>query len=206
MIAAAGMLGLVAALVGCAPAESAADTAPRPERSTTAPAPASPEPTVDPAPAEPVAAPLGEGVEPAAIRIAAIDLDEPLIDLGIKSDGSMYVPAEWNDVGWFTGGGRPGGRGPTVIAGHVDSVSEPAVFYRLAELVPGDTVEVTDVNGAVTTYAVSEVTDFPKAQFPTGRVFGALPTDELRLITCGGFFDPSAASYVDNTVVFAVRV
>ncbi|MET0590617.1 MAG: class F sortase, partial [Naasia sp.] len=124
---------------------------------------------------------------------------------GIKADGTMGVPSDWDAVGWFTGGGKPGGRGPTVIAGHVDSVSAPAVFFRLDELVPGDSVEVVDVDGAVVTYTVSEVADYPKAEFPTSRVFGAIPGDELRLITCGGYFDPAAASYEDNRVVFAVR-
>lgn len=196
-----------AVLIGCARGQSTAipaEIAPSAESSPVTPAPL---PSAEPPTSAPVAAAaqLGAGVEPASVRIPAIDLDEPLIGLGIKPDGSMYVPAEWNDVGWFTGGGRPGGRGPTVIAGHVDSVSAPAVFARLHELVPGDTIDVTDVNGSVVGYVVTEVTDFPKAQFPTARVFGALPTDEVRVVTCGGAFDTEAASYVDNTVVFAVR-
>jgi len=143
---------------------------------------------------------------PARVSIAAIDLDEPLIDLGISSQGDMEVPSDFDDVGWFTGGGRPGGRGPTVIAAHVDSPTGPAVFLRLEELVPGDAVQVTDTAGSVFSYVVTEVADYPKAAFPTSRVFGAVADDELRLITCGGIFDSAAASYVDNRVVYAQRV
>lgn len=196
----------LAALTGCVPTAAEPLTTPAAgsssPRASAAPAPITATQT-PPAPASPPM--LGDGVAPAQVRIPAIELDEPLIGLGIKADGTMGVPADWDAVGWFTGGGKPGGRGPTVIAGHVDSVTAPAVFSRLAELVPGDTVEVVDVDGALVTYAVDEVLDVPKADFPTGRVFGALPTDELRLITCGGFFDPAAASYEDNRVVFASR-
>lgn len=147
----------------------------------------------------------GIGAEPARVSAPSIGLDEPLIPLGVAADGAMAVPSDFARAGWFVGGGRPGGRGPTVIAGHVDSLSGPAVFARLRELAVGAGVSVTGVDGSVTDYVVTEVIDFPKAAFPTARVFGALPNDELRLVTCSGYFDRAAASYVDNRVVFAVR-
>ncbi|RII94702.1 class F sortase, partial [Clavibacter michiganensis] len=148
----------------------------------------------------------GLGAVPTRVAIPAIDLDQPLIDLGIAADGRMEVPVDFDDVGWFTGGGRPGGRGPTVIAAHVDSRVGPAAFGRLAELGVGDEVSVQDVDGGSTRYAVTEVADFAKADFPTARVFGAQPTDQLRLITCGGIFDRSVGHYEDNRVVFAEPV
>ncbi|WP_043676246.1 class F sortase, partial [Clavibacter michiganensis] len=148
----------------------------------------------------------GLGAVPTRVAMPAIELDEPLIDLGIAPDGRMEVPVDFDDVGWFTGGGRPGGRGPTVIAAHVDSRVGPAAFARLAELGVGDEVTVQDVDGGTTRYAVTEVADFAKADFPTARVFGAQPTDQLRLITCGGVFDRSVGHYEDNRVVFAEPV
>ena len=149
---------------------------------------------------------LAEGVVPARVDVPAIDLSEPLIDLGLDGEGAMEVPVDADDVGWFTGGGRPGGRGPTVIAGHVDSTTGPAVFFRLDELVVGDEVTVTDVEGGVVRYTVTEVIDVPKAEFPTARVFGAQPTDQLRLVTCGGAFDRASGHYEENRVVFAEPV
>lgn len=139
------------------------------------------------------------------MSIPRIGIDEPLIDLGLTPAATMEVPADFDEVGWFTGGGRPGGRGPVVIAGHVDSPTGPAVFFRLHELAAGDLIDVTDANGAPHTYRVVEVADYAKADFPTVRVFGAVAADELRLITCGGVFDQEAGSYEDNRVVFAVR-
>jgi hypothetical protein len=37
-------------------------------------------------------------------------------------------------------------------------------------------------------------------------VYGPTPDAELRLITCGGTFDPQLESYLSNTVVYAVQV
>ncbi|MGJ9407335.1 class F sortase, partial [Nesterenkonia aurantiaca] len=101
-------------------------------------------------------------------------------------------------------GGMPGGRGPTVLAGHLDSTTGPAVFHRLVEMSPGDEVAVTDAAGEIHHYRVERTEVFAKNDFPTREVFGALPEDELRLITCTGLFDVEAGSHEDNHIVFAV--
>lgn len=133
-------------------------------------------------------------------------MERPLIDLGIADDGAMEVPEGGDDIGWFTGGGRPGGHGPTVLAGHVDSVTGPAVFFRLTGLEPGDEVLLENAAGEQIRYLVDRVMDVPKGEFPTGEVFGATAQDELRLITCTGAWDSLARSYEDNHVVFARAV
>jgi sortase (surface protein transpeptidase) len=197
----AGALAIAAALIltGCGSIDDAApESTPRPTITTAPSERPSPPPTA-------AIAPLPLGVVPARVALPAIGLDEPLIDLGIAPDGSMEVPSDYDDVGWFTGGGRPGGRGPLVIAGHVDSPTGIAVFMRLRDLVPGDAVDITDAEGAVHRYVVTETADYPKSAFPTARVFGAVSRDELRLITCGGVYDRAVDSYVDNRVVYAVR-
>jgi hypothetical protein len=55
------------------------------------------------------------------------------------------------------------------------------------------------------TYVVDGVEQYPKNAFPTRTVFGPVPGEALRLITCGGRFDHAARSYRDNIVVYATR-
>jgi hypothetical protein len=165
-------------------------------------------PTAEADPGESAAPPPDAAVDPVGpaapsrLIIPAMDLDEGLIDLGIASDGSMEVPEDAAEVGWFTGGGRPGGKGPTVLAGHVDDQDGPAVFFRLPELQPGDEVQVESADGAQTTYVVDRAAEYSKGEFPTGEVFGATMDDQLRLITCTGPWDSLAQSYSGNHVVF----
>lgn len=149
------------------------------------------------------AAALGDGAIPARVEIPEIGVAEDLIDLGLQADGTMEVPTDWDRAGWFTGGSRPGGPGATVIAGHVDSPTGPAVFFRLTELDVGDRVEMTDVDGALHHYEVYRIEDLPKDDYPTHIVFGATPDDELRLVTCTGEFDGAAQRHLENRVVFA---
>lgn len=136
----------------------------------------------------------------------ALGLDEELIALGLANDGTLEVPADADRVGWFAGGGRPGGAGPTVLAGHVDSRTGPAVFFRLTELAAGDRIEVESAGGSSFRYAVTRAEDVPKNTFPTEAIFGSIPGDELRLITCTGVYDRRAGSHRDNRVVYAVAV
>lgn len=194
--------GVGAALAGALLLTGCAVAAPDPTPIAATPVAPAPAPTPTP---EPTIEPLERGRPPVSVSIPAIGLTQPLIDLGVTPDGTMQVPEDFSAVGWFTPGGRPGGHGPLVIAGHVDSPSGPAVFVRLRDLVPGDTVEVTDDAGTVHAYSVVEIADYPKTAFPTARVFGAVREDQLRLITCGGVFDRSVGSYEDNRVVYAVR-
>jgi sortase (surface protein transpeptidase) len=139
---------------------------------------------------------------PVRLQIAAIGVDSSLMRLGLRSDGSMQVPAGGFPAGWFTGGPTPGEPGPAVIAGHID-MSGPGVFYHLAKVRPGDWVMVTRADGSKPVFRVSQVSRYPKNQFPTKLVYGNINHPGLRLITCGGTFNPQTGHYEENLVVFA---
>ena len=143
---------------------------------------------------------------PARLLLPAIGVDSALVDLDLRDDGSMQVPAEGFPAGWYTGAPTPGELGPAVLAGHVDWAGEPGVFAALHELEPGDEVTVGRADGSTAVFAVTEVAQFSKVAFPTDAVYGDLDHAGLRLITCGGTFDRTARSYVDNVVVFAELV
>ena len=109
-------------------------------------------------------------------------------------------------AGWYTGSPRPGAVGSSVIAGHVDSVRGPAVFYRLGTLRPGERVYVSRADGTMADFSVSRVQTYAKDAFPTAEVYGPAPDPELRLITCGGTFDSTTGHYLSNVVAYATLV
>lgn len=143
---------------------------------------------------------------PTGISIPSIGVDSKLMRLGLNSDGEMQVPAEGFPAGWYTGAPTPGETGPAVIAGHVDWDGEPGVFFDLRKVKAGAIVSVTRGDGTIADFQVTEVTAFPKSEFPTDLVYGTLDYAGLRLITCGGAFDEGADSYDDNIVAFAKLV
>lgn len=183
---------VIALSAGCS-AQPAPEPAPPAPVASTAPTPAPPAATVEP---------RATGHAPVSVDIPSIGVSGSLIDLGIDASGAMEVPADYDDIGWFTGGGRPGAMGPTVIAGHVDSLDGPAAFFSLSELQPGEIVTVTDAEGTVHSYEIYLAEEYTKADYPTARVFGATLADEIRLITCSGFFDRDIGDYDSNLVVY----
>jgi sortase (surface protein transpeptidase) len=140
---------------------------------------------------------------PVRIAIPAIGVSAPVIPLGLNRDGTLEVPKRWDDAGWWTGGPEPGERGPAVIAGHVDSRTGPAVFFRLRELGRGDRIVVRRRDGSSVAFVVGRIAQYSKDHFPTARVYGRTAQPALRLITCSGEFDETSGHYLDNTVVFA---
>ena len=74
------------------------------------------------------------------------------------------------------------------------------VFWNLRLLKPGDTI---GVEPAGLTFTVTSVTQVSKSAFPTMEVYGATPSPELRLITCGGTFDYATGHYLSNVIVYA---
>jgi hypothetical protein len=140
---------------------------------------------------------------PANLTIPAIGVDTALEPLGLLPDHTLRPPSHWDEAGWYADGVRPGDPGPAVIAGHVDSVSGPAVFYRLRDARPGELAFVRLRTGRTLTFVIDVVRAYPKNQFPSAAVYGPTALPELRLVTCTGDFNYSAHSYVDNLVVTA---
>jgi LPXTG-site transpeptidase (sortase) family protein len=143
---------------------------------------------------------------PVSLTIPLIGVKTTLIRLGLTADGSLQVPSSTAVAGWYTGGPRPGAVGSAIIAGHIDSVAGPGVFFRLSELRAGDKVYVRRADGTTVEFRVTSVRSYLKDYFPTTTVYGATPDPELRLITCGGSFDYATRHYLSNTVVYATEV
>ena len=172
--------------------------------------------TPRPGPARPVQAPHGPVAAPLTAAAAARPVARPvrlvipvigvrarLVRLGLAAGGALQVPVTTTVAGWYSGSPRPGAIGSSVIAGHVDSYLGPGVFFRLRLLRPGDRIFVRRADGTLAVFRVTLVRTYLKTRFPTGAVYGAAPGPQLRLITCGGTFDPGLRSYLSNVVVYA---
>ena len=141
---------------------------------------------------------------PQRLVIPSISVDTGLIDLGLRPDGTMEVPADGSTAGWYVHSPTPGERGPAVLAAHVDWQGDKCVFYDLRRTEPGDPIRVLRADGSTAAFTVQRVERYPKDDFPTEKVYGDVDSAQLRLITCGGEFDSAARSYRDNVVVYAV--
>ncbi|WP_328393237.1 class F sortase [Streptomyces sp. NBC_00390] len=143
----------------------------------------------------------------ARVRIPALKVDAPVMDVGLDQDGWVGAPPpeEPNLAGWYQNGISPGQRGTAVIVGHVDNQTGPAVFYGLGALQRGQQIEVSRSDGRVAVFEIYGIEVFSKNDFPGARVYGDTGQPELRVITCGGGYSQTDG-YDGNVVVFARMV
>ena len=151
-----------------------------------------------PAPAKPPALPR--------LTIKSIGISAHIVSLGRTKTGQLQRPPNYTDVGWWSGGTRMGRPGVTLLAGHVDSTSGPAVFYRLTSLRRNAIVLVEDRDGRRFKYRITNREEVRKDAFPTQRVYAKTGDRVIRLITCGGPFRPEVSSYRDNIIFYGVAV
>lgn len=201
------MAALFAAIIlGATACSGRTGAAVAPQVSTTSRVESPPPPSPSQAPrAKPPADVKGQPLArsaPVQLQIASIGVDTTLMDLGLRADGTLQVPAKGFPAGWYTGGPTPGQLGPAVIAGHVD-MNGPGVFYNLHKMQPGELVIITRADGSKPVFRVTRVAEYLKDKFPTKLVYGNIANAGLRLITCGGTFNSKTGHYEDNIVVFA---
>ena len=139
---------------------------------------------------------------PARLIIPAIDIDAVVEFVGVAVKGTMEVPSNTTDVGWFKLGPRPGEIGSAVIAGHVDGKNgKEAVFTNLYKLKVGDKLYVKDDKGITTTFIVWDSRTYNSGY--AEEVFSSNDAAHLNLVTCDGVWNGTVKSYSKRLVVFA---
>lgn len=151
-----------------------------------------------------VAAPLRASA-PMTLVIPVIKVNAPVTSLGLNSNGTVQVPPldNHNLAGWYDRSVTPGAKGTSVILGHVDDYAGPSVFYNIKNLHKGEAVDIVRADGVTAVFSVDGVQKATKTNFPTSDVYGNVSYPALRLVTCGGPFDPKSGEYLDSIVVYA---
>ncbi|MFE6186320.1 class F sortase [Streptomyces sp. NPDC056465] len=141
---------------------------------------------------------------PLRMRIPAVEVDAPMMELGLDAAGALEPPPDNNPVltGWYAGGTVPGATGTAITTGHVDTRLGRGVFHELGSVRKGAVIEVARADQRTALFTVYAVEVYDKKHFPDAKVYGRSARPELRVITCGGPYSKKAG-YEDNVVVFA---
>lgn len=147
-----------------------------------------------------------KGMEPAQIEVPSIGVKAKIEATGILDNGEMGVPEDVDQVGWFEPGFKAGAKGHAVLAGHVDSLTGPAVFYELKDVKVGETVILTDADGREMVFEVKNLTSYETDEAPIEEIFGNSDKRMINLITCTGDFNRDIGSHEERLVVTAELV
>ena len=142
-------------------------------------------------------------IVPARLKIPSLGVNAKVESVGVKADGAMATPSNFDNVAWYSLGAKPGAQGSAVFAGHVNNaLLKSGVFERLSQIKNGDYITVEDSAGKALVYKVSSVEEY-QPDAPTDALFATTGPSRLVLITCDGEWVPSARSYDKRLVVIA---
>ncbi|WP_097970769.1 class F sortase [Streptomyces sp. gb14] len=148
-----------------------------------------------------------DGAAPERVEVPSVGIEAPVVARGLDPDGAIDPPPYGmpETAGWYGDGTQPGAKGTALFVGHVDTDTEPAVFYGLSAVKPGARIEVTRTDGSVAEFTVDDVELVTRERFDAQKAYGPREDGraELRLITCGGTYDHKTRSYTANVVVSA---
>lgn len=164
------------------------------------PAPAA-EATAEPTPSPTTNAPT------VRMTIETIDVDAPVVTMGLEDGGIPEVPLNGEDVAWYDFSTRPGEGSNAVFAAHVTWSKAPAVFWDLKELKEGDTIRLAALDGTEYVYRVFASYEVDPDDPDSLKVMAPTDRDIVTLITCGGTWvpDPSERFGGDYTARLIVQ-
>ncbi len=144
-----------------------------------------------------------EESKPLRLLIPSLAIDAHVQEVGITTKGTMGVPNNFKDVGWYKYGVAPGQLGSAVIDGHVDNALALAgVFKRLADIKTGDDIYVVSEDGTKLRFIVVDIQSYPYNDAPTDIIFTRDDAARLNLITCAGTWLIGQRTYNKRLVVY----
>ncbi|MHC0433475.1 class F sortase [Streptomyces sp. O3] len=142
--------------------------------------------------------------KPTGLRIPSAGVDaKTMLDLTTDGSGALGVPPvdKAGEPGWWKDGPTPGEKGASVLVAHYDTANGPALMRNVKDIRVGDAVEVDRADGSTARFAVREIEQVAKKDFPTNKVYGETNGPELRLLTCGGGL--AGGHRTDNIILYA---
>ena len=140
---------------------------------------------------------------PKRLQIDSEKIDIALGPVSVSEDGSLDVPKNWNEGGWYRKGSKPGEEGNLIINAHYDdNYGRPAAFWSLNKVKEGELVKVIDAFGKSYTYKITEVFYLDIKDPNRLDIFDSIDgKSHITLITCGGVWDPRYGTYNKRFVV-----
>lgn len=129
----------------------------------------------------------------------------PFVEVSLDNKNRLEAPQNFDTVGWFKDGSKPGEPGNAVIDGHYDRKDgSPAIFYKLGKLVKGDLLSIIDERGNSLTFEVFNIT-LVDVNDPVSAEVAYKDTDTpvITLITCGGVWNAKESNYNKRLLVKA---
>jgi LPXTG-site transpeptidase (sortase) family protein len=147
------------------------------------------------------------------IIIPSIDVNAPVVVMGMDDENVPDVPFNADDVAWYNFSPPPGEMGNAVLGGHLNWGGNPGAFTSLKDLHEGDIIRIRSEEGREFAYQVTGTFSIDPTDPDARDILAATEGKEtVTLITCGGDWEPDpdderlGGDYSERVVVKAERI
>lgn len=142
--------------------------------------------------------------QPQKIEIPSINVSGCIQQVDLDENNAVAVPTNIHLAGWFVRSTPPGGKGVSLIDGHVLGRYNDAIFGRLSTIKPGDDIKIQRRDGTWLNFQVVDIAAYP-ASDAAKHMLEPLPNidKQLTLITCTGTYSQETETYDKRTIVRA---
>lgn len=143
---------------------------------------------------------------PVRVRVDGVDIDQPVVPVGLQARGALALPARPDTVGWYRWGSWPARpSGSVLLAAHLDSRTYGVgPFVRLRTTAVGSTISIWSQSGLLSRYRVLDVRELARTAVAYPQLTDPTGPPRLHLLTCGGPYLLEHGGYQDTVVVDAV--
>lgn len=144
---------------------------------------------------------------PVYLIIDSLKISANVEIVSVEPNGSMQVPANYNNVGWLKTSSKLGQSGNLVLSGHYDTPSgAPAVFFNLQKIKQGDIITVVTQTDSGLLYdkkykVTSSYLADPNNKTHVKEAFKNTTHPTITLITCNGIWNSVTKEYSHRVVV-----
>jgi LPXTG-site transpeptidase (sortase) family protein len=141
---------------------------------------------------------------PRQITVPSIGAQGFIQKVGSDSRNTIVVPNNVHLAGWYVKSPKPGDKGVSIIAGHVQGKYSDGVFRSLAKVRAGNEIFVEFGDRSKRQFIVQQVDTLSVDETSKAQYENITNTDtQLTLITCGGAYNKQEQSYDKRIVVRA---
>ncbi|MFY9615410.1 MAG: class F sortase, partial [Candidatus Dormiibacterota bacterium] len=140
------------------------------------------------------------------LTIDAIDVDAVARPVGLTAGGAMDVTSNIWEVGVFDQSVQPGEPGSSLVEGHLDWYTGPAVFWNLRKVGTGAEIDFTSADGVLHRFTVTQARNIAYNSAIPNDLMARTGTPTITLITCSGAWISSAHSYSTRLLLTATAI
>jgi hypothetical protein len=146
--------------------------------------------------------------EPRKLTIEKLNITSRIFQSAAASKNELAPLETIYDMGWATGGAKPGSPGTVVLDGYVHGATKAGLLYDLKKIAVGDIIKIERGDGTLYSYKVVKTQTHDLVNMTANKMVEAVVPNApaLNIITRSGDVSKVGTRYLEQFIVYATQI